>query len=57
MTDPAIVAGLVELAKMGLGIFFQASREAGLDEQKAQELFEIERIRFNQNTPDKLKDV
>lgn len=57
MTDPAIVAGLVELAKMGLSVFFQASREANLNEKQAKALFESERTKFEANDPNKLKDV
>lgn len=57
MVDPAAISGIIELAKMGLSIYFQASREAGLNEEEAKILFESERIKFQNKNPNNLKDV
>lgn len=55
MAIPA--AAVVELAKMGLSVFFQAAREAGMSAEEAKKLYESERTKFNQNTPDKLNKI
>ncbi len=48
---------LIELAKLAAQSYFTYARLAKLSEIEARELFQLEREKFNLNTPDKLPDV
>jgi len=52
-----ISAGLIELAKMGLQIWFAAMRQSGLSEEQQKLLYEKQKAQFLQNEPNKLPDV
>jgi hypothetical protein len=60
MIDPTVtiaVAGLTELAKLGLQIYFASARQAGLSEEALVELLNSERERFEKNISQPLPDV
>jgi len=51
------VSGAVELAKLGLQLWFAQARQAGLDEQAIETLLNSERDRFKRNISQPLPDV
>jgi len=58
--DPEIsiaISGAVELAKLGLQLWFAQARQAGLDEQAIDVLLNSERERFKNNIAQPLPDV
>ena len=60
MVAPAVsvaVAGLTEVAKLGLQIYFASARQAGLTEEQLVELLDSERARFEKNIAIPLPDV
>ena len=52
-----IIAGIIELAKMGLSIYFQSMRMAGKSEEEIQSMYEAEKAEFYVNKPEDLPDV
>ena len=50
-------AALVEIAKLGLQIWFQNMRMAGASEEQLAQLYKDEEEKFKQNKPDYLPDV
>ena len=60
MVAPAVtiaIAGLTEVAKLGLQIYFASARQAGLTEEQLVELLDSERARFEKNIAEPLPDV
>jgi hypothetical protein len=51
------IAGFVELAKLGLQVYFSSVRQAGLTDEQAEELLQSERDRFNENVSKPLPEV
>ena len=51
------ISGAVELAKLGLQIWFAQARQAGLDEEAMDVLINSERERFKRNISEPLPDV
>jgi len=54
---PVIVSGFVELAKLGLQVYFSSVRQAGLTEEQAEGLLKEERERFDKNVSKPLPKV
>lgn len=52
-----IIAGIIELAKMGLSIYFQSMRMAGKTQEEIEAMYEAEKAEFYTNNPDNLPDV
>lgn len=50
-------SALVEIAKMGLQIWFANMRMAGKSEEEIDKLYDSERGEFDRNKPDYLPDV
>ena len=57
MPQEIVIAGLIEIAKLGLQTYFTSVRQAGLTKEEGNALFEKEQAKFNDNNPDKLNDV
>ena len=61
MVNPEIVkittSGLIELAKLGLQIYFASARQAGLSEEALVDLLNSERDRFEKNIKEPLPEV
>lgn len=60
MVDPVVTiaaTGLIELAKLGLQIYFASARQAGLSEEALVKLLNSERERFEKNISEPLPDV
>lgn len=57
MSSEVIIAGIIELAKMGLSIYFQSMRMAGKSEEEIQAMYEVEKAEFYANKPEDLPDV
>ena len=57
MIDPIVFATAMELAKMGLQVYFAAARQAQLTEEQLVELLDSERERFEKNMKKPLPDV
>ena len=49
MIDPIVYASAIELAKLGLQVYFAAARQANLSEEDLVELLDSERARFEKN--------
>lgn len=55
---PAGVAmGLIELGKLGLQVWFQASRQAGKTKEEMDQMYNSESVRFDSHHPDSWEDV
>ena len=52
-----LATSAVELAKIGLQIYFASARQAGLTDQEMDNLVEGERDRFDKNIQQPLPDV
>ena len=52
-----VIGGAVELAKLGLQLWFAQARQAGMDDKAIDELLNIERERFKRNISKPLPDV
>lgn len=57
MIDPIIFASAMELAKLGLQVYFAAARQANLTEEQLVELLDSERERFEKNISQPLTEV
>lgn len=57
MLPVAIIAGLIELGKIGLQAYFSAMRMAGKSEAEIDEMYQTEKKEFKANPPDTLPDV
>jgi hypothetical protein len=59
MTEPVtiLVASSIELAKLGLQIYFASARQSGLTDAELNSLLESERNRFEKNSNVPLPDV
>lgn len=57
MNEALIVGGAIELAKLGLQMWFQASAMANLSEEQKAKIFIETKARFEAKDPAKLPDV
>lgn len=59
MPEPVtiITASAIELAKLGLQLYFASGRQAGLTEEQLAELLNSERERFKKNIATPLPDA
>jgi len=59
MVEPVtlVTASAIELAKLGLQLYFASARQAGLTEEQLVELLDSERARFDKNINETLPDV
>lgn len=59
MAEPVTILAVsaIELAKLGLQLYFASGRQAGLNEEQLKELLDSERERFERNINQPLPDV
>ena len=57
MLPVAIIAGLIELGKIGLQAYFSAMRMAGKSEAEIDAMYQGEKKEFEANPPESLPDV
>jgi len=55
--EAVIVGGLIELAKMGLVVWMQASQMANLSEAQREAIFQEVKMKFDMKDPKLLPDV
>jgi len=52
-----MTAAIVELLKLSLGVYFTLAKMNGATEEELDAIYQDEKDKFAQNTPDKLEDV
>ena len=57
MIDPATGAIVMEVAKLGLQIFFTQAKMAGKSPEEIDQMFQAEKAKFDQYDPNQLPDV
>jgi len=57
MNEALLIGGVIELAKLGLTVWLQASAMANLTEEQKARIFEETRAKFEAKDPAKLPDV
>ena len=55
--EAALVGGMIELAKMGLMIWIQASTMANMTDEEKEKMFQEAKAEFEKRSPDKLPDI